>query len=126
MLLIIYTYLRASIRKEVQTSQWCSLKVCVAKGTKSNIRKSFLNVRVIKHLNKFPRDIVDFPFLQLFKKELDEALGKLFSCHFQVQVFLYTYDDLRPYVYPNNIHVKFGLSELIRTYSKQVIMLFLA
>lgn len=93
MLLIIYMNIRDSIKKEGQTSQCCSLKVCDAKGTKSNIRKTFLNVRAIKHLSKFPRDIVDVPFLQLFKTYLDKAPGKLFSCHFQVQVSLYTYYD---------------------------------
>lgn len=63
----IYTYLRYSVKKEGQTSQWCSLKVHDAKGTKSNIRKSFLNMRVEKAWLNFPETFCIFHFYSYSK-----------------------------------------------------------
>ncbi|KFQ36624.1 hypothetical protein N332_13647, partial [Mesitornis unicolor] len=42
-----------------------------------DIRKKFFTVRVVRHWNRLPRDIVDAPSLQVFKARLDRALGNL-------------------------------------------------
>lgn len=43
---------------------------------------------VVKHLNKFPQRYCGFSTLIAIQNLTDKVLGKLFSCHFQVQVFL--------------------------------------
>jgi len=40
------------------------------------MKKSF-TVRVVRHWNKLPRDVVDAPSLETFKARLDKALGNL-------------------------------------------------
>ncbi|KFR08500.1 hypothetical protein N306_09233, partial [Opisthocomus hoazin] len=42
-----------------------------------DIRKKFFTVRVVKHWNGLPREVVDAPFLETFKARLDGALGNL-------------------------------------------------
>lgn len=42
-----------------------------------NTRKHFLTVRVIKHWNGVPKEAVESPSLQIFKTQLDIALGYL-------------------------------------------------
>ncbi|GAB0209186.1 triadin [Grus japonensis] len=42
-----------------------------------DIRKKFLTVRVVRHWNRLPREVVDFPSLEVFKTRLDEALGNV-------------------------------------------------
>jgi len=37
------------------------------KGHKLKRKKSFLTVRVIKHLNRLPREVEESPFLEVFK-----------------------------------------------------------
>ncbi|KFQ32837.1 hypothetical protein N332_05291, partial [Mesitornis unicolor] len=41
------------------------------------IRKKFFTVRVVRHWNRLPREVVDAPSLQVFKARLDRALGNL-------------------------------------------------
>ena len=41
------------------------------------IRKKFFMVRVVRHW-KLPREVVDAPFLEVFKARLDGALSNLF------------------------------------------------
>ncbi|KFW73590.1 hypothetical protein AS28_12144, partial [Pygoscelis adeliae] len=41
------------------------------------IRKKFFTVRVVRHWNRFPREVVDAPSLEVFKARLDGALSNL-------------------------------------------------
>jgi len=41
------------------------------------IRKNFFAMRVMKHWNRFPREVVDAPSLEVFKARLDGALSNL-------------------------------------------------
>ncbi|KAK4810930.1 hypothetical protein QYF61_013338 [Mycteria americana] len=40
-----------------------------------NIRKQFFTVRVTKHWNRLPREVVEFPSLEIFKSHLEMVLG---------------------------------------------------
>ncbi|GAB0177073.1 hypothetical protein GRJ2_000172500 [Grus japonensis] len=42
-----------------------------------DIRKEFFTVRVVRHWNRLPREVVDAPSLEVFKARLDGALGNL-------------------------------------------------
>ncbi|GAB0203806.1 hypothetical protein GRJ2_002846200 [Grus japonensis] len=42
-----------------------------------DIRKKFFTVRVVRHWNRLPREVVDAPSLEVFKARSDEALGNL-------------------------------------------------
>ncbi|KGL93314.1 hypothetical protein N301_08759, partial [Charadrius vociferus] len=42
-----------------------------------DIRKKFFTLRVVKHWNRLPREVVDAPSLEVFKARLDVALGNL-------------------------------------------------
>ncbi|KFW72234.1 hypothetical protein AS28_02769, partial [Pygoscelis adeliae] len=44
---------------------------------KLDIRKKFFTVRVVRHWNKLPREVVDAPSLEAFKARLDGALSNL-------------------------------------------------
>jgi len=44
---------------------------------KINIRKKFFTMRVVKHWNGLPREVVEAPSLQTFKTRLDRALSNL-------------------------------------------------
>ena len=41
------------------------------------IRKKFFMMRVVKHWNRFPREVIDAPSLETFKVRLDGALSNL-------------------------------------------------
>ncbi|KAK4832428.1 hypothetical protein QYF61_023107 [Mycteria americana] len=41
------------------------------------IRKHFFTERVVEHSNKLPREVVDGPFLSVFKRHLDNALNNM-------------------------------------------------
>ncbi|KFR15341.1 hypothetical protein N306_10883, partial [Opisthocomus hoazin] len=42
-----------------------------------DIRKKFFTVRVVRHWNRLPREVVDDPSLETFKPRLDGALSNL-------------------------------------------------
>ncbi|KFP20124.1 hypothetical protein Z169_06599, partial [Egretta garzetta] len=42
-----------------------------------DIRKKFFTVRVVKHWNRLPREVVEAPSLATFKARLDGALSNL-------------------------------------------------
>ncbi|KFZ67761.1 hypothetical protein N338_00890, partial [Podiceps cristatus] len=42
-----------------------------------DIRKKFFTVRVVRHWNRLPREVVDAPPLKVFKARLDKAVGNL-------------------------------------------------
>ncbi|KFO61811.1 hypothetical protein N302_06153, partial [Corvus brachyrhynchos] len=44
---------------------------------KLDIRNRFFTVRVVRHWNRLPREIVDTPSLEVFNASLDVALSNL-------------------------------------------------
>ncbi|KFP11239.1 hypothetical protein Z169_12487, partial [Egretta garzetta] len=42
-----------------------------------DIRKKFFTMRVVKHSNRLPREVVEAPSLETFKARLDGALSNL-------------------------------------------------
>ncbi|GAB0181781.1 mitochondrial enolase superfamily member 1 [Grus japonensis] len=84
-LLAIFQYLKGAYRKsgEGLFTRACSDRTRgngfkLKEGRFSlDVRKKFFPVRVVRHWNRLPREVVDAPSLELFKARLDEALGNV-------------------------------------------------
>jgi len=84
-LLAAFQYLKGAYRKDGEglftrvcsdrtRGNGCKLK----KGRfRLDIRKKFFTMRVVKHWNRLPREVVDAPSLAVFKARLDGALSNL-------------------------------------------------
>ncbi|KFV06424.1 hypothetical protein N340_14195, partial [Tauraco erythrolophus] len=42
-----------------------------------HLRKKFFTVGVVRHWDRFPREVVDAPSLEVFKAKMDGAFSKL-------------------------------------------------
>ena len=84
-LIAAYQYLKGAYRK---AGQELFIREC-SDRTRGNgfklkegrfrldVRKKFFTVRVAKHWNRLPREVVEAPSLEVFKTRLDEALGNV-------------------------------------------------
>jgi len=78
-LIAAFQYLKGAYRKDGEglftrvcsdrtRRNGCRLKV---DRFRLDIRKKFFTMRVVKHWNRFPRDVADAPSLEVFKARLD-------------------------------------------------------
>jgi len=58
------------------------------------VMKNFFTKRMVRYLNRLPREVVESPSLEVFKKRVDIALQDMFSRHGGVGCMV-GLDDLR-------------------------------
>ncbi|GAB0177252.1 hypothetical protein GRJ2_000190400 [Grus japonensis] len=84
-LIVAYQYLKGAYRKSGEglfTRAWSDrtrgngLKLKEGRF-RLDTRKKFFTVRVVRHWNRLPREVVEAPSLEVFKARLDEALGNV-------------------------------------------------
>jgi len=84
-LIAAFQHLKGAFKKDEETlfNRTCSDRT---KGNGSklkegrfrlDIRKKFFTLRVVKHWNRLPREVIDAPSLETFKVRLDKALSNL-------------------------------------------------
>ena len=84
-LIVAFQYLKGAYKKDGDRlfSRACSdrtrgngfkIKLC---RFRPDIRKKFFTMRVVKHWNRLPREVVDAPSLETSKVRLDGALSNL-------------------------------------------------
>jgi len=81
-LVAAFQYLKGAYRKDGENKASCgrtrSNGFALREGRfRLDIRKKFFAMRVVKHWNRLPRDIVEAPSLETFKARLDGALSNL-------------------------------------------------
>ncbi|KFQ61369.1 hypothetical protein N334_04391, partial [Pelecanus crispus] len=84
-LIAAFQYLKGAYRKDVEnlfSEECCDRTRSNGYKLKKNrsrldIRKKFFTVRVVKHWNRLPREVVEAPSLETFKVRLDGALSTL-------------------------------------------------
>ena len=83
--MVAFQYLKGACKKEEDRlfSRACSNRTRandfkLKEGRfRSCIRKKFFTMRVVKHWNRLPREVVDAPSLETFKVRLDGDLSNL-------------------------------------------------
>ena len=84
-LIAVFQYLKGAYRKDGEglfTRAWSGRTKDTGFKLKEgrfrlDIRKQFFMMRVVRHWNRLPRDVVDAPSLETFKVRLDGALSNL-------------------------------------------------
>jgi len=84
-LLAAFQYLKGAYRKDGEnlfSKACCNRTRCngfkLREGRfRRDVRKNFFTVRVVKHYNRLPRELVEAPSLETFKAGLDGTLSNL-------------------------------------------------